>query len=860
MHESTIETAAAELSLASFHADPAELAAAVAFLAKRVIGKRQTLPILASIHLAADPAGTVTLTADNTAQGASVTIAARVDLPGTVCVDAAPFADAAAKLAKAKPFEVRFTDQGEGRALLAAGRSRFNLKTLPADDFPLAAADPAPLSRFTVPAGRFLADLAALAPFQGNDAPGRAYLWGVALQRREMAGPERLVMVACDGSNMAIASRPMPEGAECLPDYIIPRDAVEMMAKAAKLVAGSPSVEIMAGDRLAFDFGRVKFWTKPNGADFVQWERPFETALAPVESEAVLFPELLPGAPLASMEAAAKGLGQRIDWQPAREGMLGSVPGDDGLLFGCLAVQSEGCQRKGYEYRWDGEGAALAYLQVLAETRGLLTPEGMAARAEAITQAFGDSADSWDYNEGCPYRARPFGDARFNGGDLIKSGNRILGLTISGTVSTVAWTEKVKDWETLTERETYHPAACEVIEGSCSILMPSDGPGQLTSASAITGPDGVEYPVADNGSKIHLSADQVRALIGESCFETMAITLPDGRAAHILRWLWEQGDSRFLTVRPDGRTYPGGVFVTRAEIEAGPVEVEPEAPAVDMPEIAGTEPQEREAEPVAVHIAPEPVEALSEPDLPAAEPVTDAYSLPDGALADLAARVAALEAMIAAPVPVESEAPPVEAIQPRRSPAHERAIRRAWAQRHEIRLQRAALEAANANYRTKEKERDLAFDQMRDMEVTVAATRQVADQRLALLHRSQDKRLATAQRSRRMLASARQAATFQRQRADVLHAQLTELQGRIVDPHAPEQESDLLRLKAERDAALQRAIPLSAEVDRLKAVMVQNAGHIEALASRAVKAEVALRQAGLAPPLPVLAPVEGIAA
>lgn len=857
MHESTIETAAAEISLASFHADPAELAAAVAFLAKRVVGKRQTLPILASIHLAADPAGTVTLTADNTAQGASVTIAARVDLPGAVCIDAAPFADAAAKLAKAKPFEVRFVDEGEGRALLAASRSRYSLKTLPADDFPLAAVDPAPLSRFTVPAARFLADLAALAPFQGNDAPGRAYLWGVALQRREMAGPERPVMVACDGSNMAIASRPMPDGAECLPDYIIPRDAVEMMAKAAKLVSGSPSVEIMAGDRLAFDFGPVKFWTKPNPADFVQWERPFQTALAPIEGEAVLFPELLPGAPLASMEAAAKGLGQRIDWQPAREGMLGTVPGDDGLLFGCLGLKSEGCQLKGYEYRWDGEGAALDYLQALAASRGLPSPADMEARALALK-----------VSEGVTY-------AYSTGPRLVKQGARVVGLTIEGSASYSGRLEVVQDWETLTEREVYHEPYTAAIEGSYSILMPADGPGQLTPSSAITGPDGVEYPVADNGSKIHLSADQVRALIGESCFEVMAVPIPDnhplyrvfrGYPAFVARWCYEQGDTRLLVVKKDGRCFDPAKYardyLLRSEIDAliagtwapgdetatpslgsyaAMIEVEPEAEPVDMPEIAATEPQESEAEPVAAVEAVEPVAAL--------EPV----EAPLDPLADLAARVAALEARLATPVPVESEAPPVEAIRPRRSPAHERAIRRAWAER---RARRLAMTVAADQMRMREQMQD----ELRRTATDRDAWRQSSKQHFADLERVMDKRLSTAQRARRMLAQSRQAVTFQRQRAEVLHAQLTELQGWIVDPHAPEQESDLLRLKAERDAALQRVAPLSAEVERLKAVMVQNAGHIEALASRAVKAEVALRAAGLAPPLPVLAPVGEIAA
>lgn len=712
MQIDTIETAEALPAFAEFSFDPAAFEAAAAFLAKRLVEPRNTIPILSHLRIDASPAGSVTITGTDLDNWAAVTIAADVTSPGALCIDAGPLADALAKLRKGKVQIATLTQDSATAATVKGGRSRFALKALPTDDFPLPPtdelADAAPLSRFTVPAARFLADLAALAPCQSTE-PTRYYLNGIALQVRNLAGRDRLTMTATDGHNIAVASRELPAGAEALPDIIASRKATALVGHAAKLASGAETVAIefdpagRGAGVIRFELGPVSIMAKAIDGTYPDWERVFDSGLAPTDGEPVMFPELLPGAPLQSMEKLAKAAKARIDWAPAAQGYLGTVPGDDGLLLGCLAMRDGACQHKGYSYDLTGHGEAQAYLLSLAESRGLTLPAEFEAKAAAIAEAFGDEAGTWDWNGGTPYRARPFGQVNYNGPSLITRGERVLGLTVAGTISTVAWTEKVTDWEALIERETYHPAASEPIEGSYSIVMPVNGPGKLASASAITGPDGVEYPVADNGSKIHLSAGQVRALIGESCFETMEITLPNGKAAHILRWLWDQGDSRFLTVRPDGRTFSGGVYVTRAEIEAGPVLETPEAampesPALEHAEICPQEAQESEGEACPVAECQSEPEALEGPEIaPEADWVCDpcAYDAPEAPpapdpLAELVARVAALEALIAAPLPAETGPQAVNGekieVAPtggkaRRTAAHERAIRRAWAER-----------------------------------------------------------------------------------------------------------------------------------------------------------------------------------
>jgi hypothetical protein len=81
---------------------------------------------------------------------------------------------------------------------------------------------------------------------------------------------------------------------------------------------------------------------------------------------------------------------------------------------------------------------------------------------------------------------------------------------------------------------------------------------------------------------------------------------------------------------------------------------------------------------------------------------------PDAILSDLAAAAAMMrgEGYVApAPLPVAPDAPPT-AIQAKRTPAHERAIRRAWAQRKEARAAMAAYNASGDDRRALHKERD----------------------------------------------------------------------------------------------------------------------------------------------------------
>jgi DNA polymerase-3 subunit beta len=910
MQIDTIETAGAEVARAEFSADAKALADAVAYLEKRAIDPRGTVPILACIHVAADLAGTVTLTATDCDLRASVTIAADVRAPGQFCTEAGPLADTLAKAKKEKGREL-YLIENEGRLVIKAGRSRWSLKLGAVADFLVRLGTPTdegPLSGFTVPAAQFVQDLAALEPCQSKEE-SRDYLRGVMIEARELAGRERLVMVATDGSNIAAASRPAPEGLEPFGQAILSSRTVAALIAAGKLASDADAVQVEPGARFAFTVGAVRIEAKLIAGTFPEWERVFAAGnLTPTDGDACLFPDLLPGAPVAALEKLAKGVKGAIDWQPATRGLIGTLPGDDGLIFGAMALAGAGCDKKDMAYQWTGQDDARAYLLALAESAGLVTPATMAARCAAINAEW--KAKDALLDKGAvskPYGSRcvQFGRADCDGAKLVQRGGEVLGLTISGEVWRTSWSETVQDWETLIEREIHRAGSVEPIEGGYSIVMPRER-AQLEPESFIDGPDGHRYAVAMGDKAIAFSKEQVRALMGEGCFAVMAVTLPNGKPANILQWLWDQGDTRFLTVRPDGRCYgakAAPVYVTRAEIEAGPVQGEPEASplddaaaskawlqsalkghfsqaeaempeavAVERPEICPETVQGSESEPVAGEGEGEAVaDALGGPEIEPvelsdfveqlpADPVMEQSHDQIDPMAELAARVAALEAMAATPLPAVSTAPPSgEAARAKRTPAHERAVRRAWMNN---RLKWRMVHSMNAAGECEYQQRDMRRSAVRRAWAERAKRREAmaCAERMAVEAKAQHKRADDAEGQTQRMAAKRARSTLLARRrgaemslmakmAKNLHAKLQVAQTTPVYASDSGRESaDLVGHamsvafeQRERAEAAESSIGASrAAVGRQQEAIERMADAMEAATLRAIRAETAL--------------------
>src|SRR3546814_686261 len=101
-----------------------------------VVERRNTIPILSNVLIEADASGQLKLMATDLDLQVVETIAAKVETPGTTTVSAQTLFEIARKLPEGSEVSLA---AAEGKMQVKAGRSNFNLPTLPPDDFPVIA-------------------------------------------------------------------------------------------------------------------------------------------------------------------------------------------------------------------------------------------------------------------------------------------------------------------------------------------------------------------------------------------------------------------------------------------------------------------------------------------------------------------------------------------------------------------------------------------------------------------------------------------------------------------------------------------------------------------------------------------------
>lgn len=247
------------------------------------------------------------------------------------------------------------------------------------------------------------------------------------------------------------------------------------------------------------------------------------------------------------------------------------------------------------------------------------------------------------------------------------------------------------------------------------------------------------------------------------------------------------------------------------------------------------------AAPMVAIASPEP--AQDSPEVSSAPVEAELPVAPVGDLDAITARLEALEQALATLSAVQGatlddtladdiqDTPTARAM---RSPAHERAIRRAWAERKGRRAARFMAE--------------LKRDQLDNANRSIAYWREQAEtwQSTAAtyqghLGRDMDKRLASAQRARRMIASARARADLDSRALTIANATVARLKRDMADPSQPERASDIARLVAERDTARTALAAMAARAERAEQSVHAMADRFEGLVSRVAKAEAALR-------------------
>ena len=195
--------------------------------AQSVVERRNTIPILANVLIEAEGAA-VSFRATDLDIEVVDRAPAVVERAGATTVSALMLHEIIRKLPEGAL--VSLTEDGAaGRLTVAAGRSTFNLATLPREDFPVMA-NAEYASNFSAPAP-VLRRLFDKAKFAISTEETRYYLNGVYFHVATGEGGQVLRAVATDGHRLARIDAALPEGAADMPGVIVPRKTVGELRK-----------------------------------------------------------------------------------------------------------------------------------------------------------------------------------------------------------------------------------------------------------------------------------------------------------------------------------------------------------------------------------------------------------------------------------------------------------------------------------------------------------------------------------------------------------------------------------------------------------------------------------------------------
>ncbi|MCY1671309.1 DNA polymerase III subunit beta [Novosphingobium sp. SL115] len=215
-----------------------------------VVERRNTIPILSNVLIEASPDSTVRLMAtDLDLQIVESMAAVSVETPGAITVSAHLLFDIARKLQDGSQVRLETADN---RMVVKAGRSRFQLPTLPRDDFPVIVEGDLPTS-FEVPA-RTLGELIDRTRFAISTEETRYYLNGIFLHVSDETQPV-LKAAATDGHRLARFTIARPDGAEGMPDVIVPRKCVGELRKLLEEVLDSAVLVDLSASKIRFTLG-----------------------------------------------------------------------------------------------------------------------------------------------------------------------------------------------------------------------------------------------------------------------------------------------------------------------------------------------------------------------------------------------------------------------------------------------------------------------------------------------------------------------------------------------------------------------------------------------------------------------------
>ena len=232
-----------------------------------VVERRNTIPILSNVLIEAREDGSIRLMATDLDLQVDESIQANVATAGATTVSAHTLFDIVRKLPDGSQVEI---NAAEGKMQLSAGRARFNLATLPRDDFPVIAEGDLP-TRFELPAAT-LRQIIDKTRFAISTEETRYYLMGIFLH----VADEALKAAATDGHRLARVTVAKPDGADGMPDVIVPRKCVAELRKLLEELEGTVEVS-MSPTKIRFGLGSAVLTSKLIDGTFPDYNRVIPT-------------------------------------------------------------------------------------------------------------------------------------------------------------------------------------------------------------------------------------------------------------------------------------------------------------------------------------------------------------------------------------------------------------------------------------------------------------------------------------------------------------------------------------------------------------------------------------------------------
>lgn len=227
-----------------------------------IVERRHTLPILSNLHLEGG-GGVVTMTATDLEMQISMTVEADVKDNFSTTVSAKKLLDICRSLPEASNIKLTHS---ESRLQVGAGRSKFNLQTLPAADYPTMSRTANTQLTLSMPQ-KNLRHLLRQVEFSMAQQDVRYYLNGLLLE----VNGERLHVVGTDGHRLSYICTDLAKTYE-KQEIILPRKTVTELIKLLDDVEDDVEIELSAS-QANFKFANIRLISKVIDGKFPDYNR-----------------------------------------------------------------------------------------------------------------------------------------------------------------------------------------------------------------------------------------------------------------------------------------------------------------------------------------------------------------------------------------------------------------------------------------------------------------------------------------------------------------------------------------------------------------------------------------------------------